>query len=470
MSETLEVLSGLILEDGRKWGVAAAPWQQEDARAILEPGPGDPLMHFLTRPRGGSKTTDLGAVCVAAIVAQLPPESRVYWVAADRDQGRLGVDAMAGLVARGGLARVLKVSGWQVTGPGGIRVEVLAADGPSAFGIRPALIVVDEFAQWPSSSNARQVWEAVISAVLKVPGCRLVVISTAGDPVHWSAKVLAAARVSPAWRVNEVPGPLPWLSAESLEAQREMLTDSQFARLHLNQWSASEDRLVSQEALAAAVVLKGPLEPRPGVVYRIGVDVGLRRDRTAIAVAHAEAAGEAALGQTQPRRVVLDRLVVLAGSREREVQLDDVEDIVADLSSMYNRAMVRMDPFQAIGVAQRLRRRGVSVEEYAFSTSHYAGMAQTLFVLLRNRLLWLPDDERLLDELARVRFKEIGSTAQLRVDHDPGEHDDQVVALGMAATSVLEHAGWATARVTMPDPRPRRMDGPLTAGLYERGF
>src|ERR1700675_3248033 len=44
----------------------------------------------------------------------------------------------------------------------------------------------------------------------------------------------------------------------------------------------------------------------------------------AIAVAHAEPAPD----RPRPRRVVLDRLVVLSGTREHEVQLADVETAV----------------------------------------------------------------------------------------------------------------------------------------------
>ena len=36
------------------------------------------------------------------------------------------------------------------------------------------------------------------------------------------------------------------------------------------------------------MTLDGPQEPRPGVRYRMGLDLGLTHDATAIAVAHAE--------------------------------------------------------------------------------------------------------------------------------------------------------------------------------------
>ncbi|HEV2809764.1 MAG TPA: hypothetical protein VGV93_05115 [Acidimicrobiales bacterium] len=66
MSEALDVLAGLVLEDGRRWGEAAEPWQWTDAQAVLDPGHEDPRSHFLTRPRGRSKTSDLGGVATAA--------------------------------------------------------------------------------------------------------------------------------------------------------------------------------------------------------------------------------------------------------------------------------------------------------------------------------------------------------------------------------------------------------------------
>ena len=51
-------------------------------------------------------------------------------------------------------------------------------------------------------------YEAVSSAAVKVPGSRLVVLTTSGEPGHWSRKVLDHALADPGlWRVNEVAGP-----------------------------------------------------------------------------------------------------------------------------------------------------------------------------------------------------------------------------------------------------------------------
>jgi phage terminase large subunit-like protein len=443
VNAALTLLAGLVLEDGRKWIEAAADFQVEDAFAVLDPGPDDPLLHFLTRARSGSKTTDLAGVSIGALIDQVPPGGRVYALATDKDQARLLVDAVAGFVARTpGLAGAISVDRYQATTPGGSRLEIVSADEASSFGLRGSLFIIDELCMWPAAN--RGVWVSIVSAVPKVPGCRLVVLSSAGDPAHWSYQVRERARVSPAWRLHEVAGPVPWVDPDALVEQRALLTDSQYARLHLNQWTASEDRLTSVENLRSAVRLDGPQDYRPGVTYRVGVDLGLRHDRTAIAVCHSEAVEEG----SRARRVVLDRMVVFEGSKADEVKLAEVEAVLMEVWRQYGRPKFRLDPWQAIGLAQRLRRQGVAVEEWSYSPRRYGAIATTLYTLLRDGLLDIYDDAELIDELANVRLEET-TPGLVRVQHDPGRHEDRCVALGMTATALVEKS-FGGARMLVP--------------------
>ena len=111
-------------------------------------------------------------------------------------------------------------------------------------------------------------------------------LTSAGDPAHWSRSILEHAEGDPLWRVHEVPGPVPWLDPARVEEQRRRLPESSFERLFLNRWCAGEDRVASLDDLRSCVVLDGPQEPRDGVDYVVGVDLGLKRDRTAIAICH----------------------------------------------------------------------------------------------------------------------------------------------------------------------------------------
>ena len=435
--EALGLMSELVIEDGRRWGDAARDFQLDDAREVLNPASKTPYS-FLTRGRGGAKTSDLAGIALAVMLSQAPPGARLYAAAADRDQARLLVDSIQGYAARTPeLSGALIVDSYRVTANRrSVQLEVLAADAPGAWGLRPYFLVVDEIAQWTTTDSPKRLWEATSSAVAKSDVARLVVLTSAGDPAHWSRKVLDHALTSPLWRVHEVPGPVPWLAPARLEEQRQRLPESSYRRLFLNEWTASEDRLATPADLAACVVLDGPLEPEPGRSYLISLDLGLKNDRTVAIVAHSKDE-KRVTDEPQLPLVIVDRLQVWQGTREQPVSLDNVEDWIAQASRSYSRASLVFDPWQAIGLAQRLQGRGVRVIEYPFSSQSVSRLATNLLTLIRTHRLALPNDAELLDELSNVRLRET-APGVLRIDHDPDKHDDRAIALALAAFELVE--------------------------------
>lgn len=405
-------------------------------------------------------------MALAAMLVQAPPSSRLYGLAADRDQARLLLDSVRGFVQRTPeLQGRVQPSEWRVHTQNGVTLEALAADAASSWGLRPWFVVVDEIAQWGSTAGPRTLWESVASAAAKNPACRMVLLTSAGDPAHWSHAVLEHAKPDPLWRVHELSGPAPWMDAAKLEEQRRRLPESSYLRLFENQWTASGARLASLDDLRACIVHDGPLEPQDGVQYVIGVDLGLKRDRTAVAVCHSERLR----GDEDPTvgaRVVLDRMQVWKGSRLRPVQLDEVEEWIAAASAQYNRAAVVLDPWQAAGLAQRLQARGVprtgwsgerntwgrgwQVEEFTFSAQSVGRLASTLMLLIRNRALALPDDEEVISELANLRLKE-SAPGVLRIEHDADKHDDRAIALALAAHKLARNV-WAQPKPTDEEP------------------
>lgn len=435
----LALLNGMVLEDGRLWGDIAADFQVDDAEAIFDSEP--PRWHYLTRPRGGSKTTDLAGVSLAWLATMAAPGARGYVFAGDKEQAALLTDAASGLVDRTPELRgAVKVDAFKITSQSGATVEVRAADGGGAFGLRPAFIVADELAQWEETRRPKRLWSAIVSSLSKVPGCRFVCLTSAGEPAHWSHKVLADAKAHPdRWHVNEVPGPLPWVGVDDLEAQG--LRESEFARLHLNVWTQSEDRLVSAADLLAAAVLDGEQEPRGGVRYLMSVDLGLVNDKTVVVCGHLETISPE---PGAPARVVIDSLKRWRGKRLRPVDIGEVEAYLSMTAKRYNKAKILADPWQAAGMIQRLQAQGTHCEPYPFTSSSTGRIGQALHLALRNRLLWIPDDEELLAELARVRLRETG-IGQARLDHDSGDHDDQAVAIAIIVAELLGKSQGQTA-------------------------
>jgi hypothetical protein len=215
-----------------------------------------------------------------------------------------------------------------------------------------------------------------------------------------------------------------------------LLLPSEYARRHLNRWAAGEDRLTTLEDVRACVGHVGDLDYQPGYRYVVSLDVGLTNDRTVALVGHAE---RRPAGVT----VVVDRLAVWAGSKAKPVGLDVVEAWVEAACRDYHCALC-FDPYQAAHLAQRLRDRHVRVEEHTFTQASTGRLAVTLYRLLRDHLLDLPDDDQLVDELVNVQLREV-SPGSYRIDHASGRHDDIAIATAMAAAYLIENASPGTA-------------------------
>jgi len=426
----LDVLSLMVLEDGRRWGQTAADFQWANARAILDVD-ADVRQHWIELPRGARKTTDLAGIQLAALYTQAPPMGRLYVGASDKEQAQELIDAAVGLVERTPeLAGVFRTGELEVTNSvNGASVRALAADA-SAMGKRAWMITLDEVANWPETRKARRFWGVLTSGNRKIAECRTIVITNAGDPQHWAWKRRETACTSRHWRFVSIPGPLPWLTADDLEVLAENAeTVSEYERLHLNRWTTSEDRLATRADLAACTTLPGPLAPRLGVTYLVSLDVGIVNDRTVLTVMHAE---ETAAG----RAVVLDRIVRWQGSRAAPVDLGEVRDALVSLAREF-RAGAVVDPHQAVLIAQEARAAGVTVSEFPFTALSVGRLALSLHQVIRNHRIALPDDEVLLDELVSVRLRK-NTLGVYRLDHDSGAHDDQAVALALGAHHLLD--------------------------------
>jgi phage terminase large subunit-like protein len=222
---------------------------------------------------------------------------------------------------------------------------------------------------------------------------------------------------------------LPWVSPDALDEQRLLLLPSEFERRHMNRWTESEDRLTTLDDVRACVGHSGDLEPMARHRYVVSLDIGLVNDRTAAVVAHGEDRPDGLV-------IVVDRVMVWSGTRERPVDLSVVEAWVEAACRDF-RAPLVFDPYQAAHLTQRLKAHRVRVEQFTFTQSNAGRLAVTLFRLLRDRLFDLPDDANLVEEVAALRLRE-NAPGAYRIDHDSNRHDDQAIALAMAAAHIVD--------------------------------
>ena len=441
MSEdALDLMYALRIEDGRMWGEAARDFQKEDAAAVLLNKRPDPTWHFLTRPRGGSKSTDTAAMAIAWLVMDAPPLANGHIVAASSDQGAIIIDAAAGFMARTPeLEGAIVVESKRILAPNGAWVEVLAQSDSGAWGLRDAhFLVADEFCQWPQTRGAQRVWRALQSAAPKVTGCKLIILSSAGEPSHWSREVFEKCQIDPMWRIHEAPGPVPWLDEQELQSLQWQLRPSEYERLVLNIWSQDEDRAVSEEDWDFAAQEYTSLRPRAGIRYIILVDIGILNDASVMTVMHKEPIEPGNL--LGPQRAVVDHIERWKGNKKAPIQVSKVEDWLVDNAPKWNRAPVYADPTQFRGSIQNLNLRGVRAKEWNFTSTSVGEVATALVQTFRNRQIHVPNHPVLKDELLKVRLRE-SSPGVTRLDHDKGGHDDQAVTIGMGCRILIGEGG-----------------------------
>ena len=164
-----------------------------------------------------------------------------------------------------------------------------------------------------------------------------------------------------------------------------------------------------------------------GVRYAGFVDIGLVKDATAIAVCHKDPDSEV---------VVLDALRTLQGNKSMPVELEAIEDTVAELTERFNCLEWIFEAPQAVASVQRLQSR----LGYATITARYptvdtqARLFGTLYTLFSNRRLSLFPHERLRKEALSLVIKTVGG--RLKVVDSGSVHQDHVIALGGAAEMV----------------------------------
>ena len=441
----LDLMETFVLDTGEMWGAVAHPFQRADVSAVLDTT--GPRRHWLMRGRGMSKTYDVAALALALLLTEAPAHSHSYVFAVDTDQAALTMEAIATIVAATGLGGHVQVDKYAVTNKRTkATLTVEASDGASALGLRPWFVIVDELAAWPNTDNHRKLWAAIVGAIPKVPGSRLVVISTAGSPVGLGKRTWGAAEKSPQWHSSRNPGPSPWWTVEDVEATRSDLLPSEWLRFIECLWAEGEDTLTTPEDVMACT-RPDPLvlPPRRGLTYVASLDVGSRRDLTALTVAHLEQ-------REGGRHVVVDRVVSWKPSKDQRVMLSEVEATVLRLAKEYRITRLRFDRMQAEQMTQNLAAKGITCDEFVFSTASTNRLARVLGTALRDRAIELPDDPELQTELQTVRIVETGP-GTVKMQNPTGTHDDLPTAVAMVAAHLLAQPDVAGGSIARPGGR-----------------
>lgn len=417
-------------------GLDLEPFQRRIATAAN--GPERELVVML--PRGCGKTALTAAFALWRLVVG---PGHVYCAAASREQSRILYEYAAQY------ARILDHSNivdrhlelrW-CPDPNRPRVftrhlRVLAADAPRLHGLTYGLAIVDELHAHPND----QVYLALLTALAKQPGAKLIVISSAGQgqdsPLgRVRARALAQPHVGRRGYLTDARGsnlrllewsvpahveltprnvkkanPASWVRVEDLAAQQEAVPDLAFRRFHAGQWTERASYWLPPGAWQACLG-----EPHPGKDIYVGVDVGGQRSATAVAWVDSDLHAGVWIGHG-------DEAVL------------EARDVIRELARDHTILECAFDPWRAGQLAAELEQEGVPCVSFPQSDARMIPASSSLHAAIVERRILLPDLEELNQHAANTVAKQ--SRRGWRIDKpNDATPNDAIIALCMAVDS-----------------------------------
>lgn len=222
---------------------------------------------------------------------------------------------------------------------------------------------------------------------------------------------------------------IPWITPGWLARLEQQFAHvrSKFLRLAYNVWSTSdvgafltEDEI--SDALDRTLPITATIGPRHPTA-RIGVDLGLVKDRTAIVATNLDTSG----------RLVVRHVEIIQGTRARPVSLIDVEDRIARVAVTLGTRDVSLDRWQSAQMGEGLRRRGLSVRAVTCDAAWLDRAATHLKHWFSQRHIQIPAHAGLLEELEGLEAEELRRRDRVRFTASGSNHDDACVALCLSA-------------------------------------
>jgi phage terminase large subunit-like protein len=168
--------------------------------------------------------------------------------------------------------------------------------------------------------------------------------------------------------------PSSWITVEALEREQRRLPESVFRRLHLNQWTETEEAWIKPHEWD---LCRGAPQLDLGAPTWLGVDVGIRRDSAAIVAA-----------QWDHERLLVAAEILLPEEQSPGFGVADIRGRVGQWAAMYQQLReVAFDPWQFRESAELLAERGLMMVEFPQNASRMAPASEQLYELITERRL-----------------------------------------------------------------------------------
>ena len=403
--------------------------------------------HGYFTPKKQGKTTQAAMAVAYVAIVLAPPNGEIYLLANDREQAQSRVFKVLTQILEASplLRNAVTITNSKVTiNTTGTTIIALPNDYRGFAGSNPTMNVYDETAYFTSEASQR-LWDEGMPSPARKLSFRLSV-STAGfegesSPLKdlYERVVLKGTSIGPDLyeRDNALvfwshrSNLAPWITDDWIAEQRAALRPTQFSRLIENKWVTSESIFIALTDWDAVTDNDAtPVFSSPSLDVYAAVDASLKHDSTAIA-AVAWVNG----------RLQLVNLRTFQPSPDAPLDFEStIEATLLEWRQRYRLREIRIDPWQMASVAQRLRKAGLHVVEYAQSLPNLSAMASNLYELVRSRALSVYPDPNLRRAVAQAVAVE-GARGWVIKKEKQAHKIDPLIALAMAALAAVELKG-----------------------------
>lgn len=411
------------------------PWQAkliDDLYTLRPDGLRQYRIAYIGLPRKNGKSTLVSALGVVGLFADNEPGGEIYSCAGDKEQARIVFrEAKSMIEAEPELLEACKVYRDAIEVPStGAVYRVVSADAKLKQGFNPSMVLFDEVHVQPNGD----LWAAMQLGMGARRQPLLIGITTAGYDeeslayrlYEYGRKVESGEVVDPAfffrwWQAPDgcdYTDPAAWAAAnpqfgdtlkpDQFELDAGTTLENDFRRYRLNQWTSSAVAWLpagSWESCHAPELELDPSQP-----IHVGIDVGLKHDSSAVAIAQKQ--GE----RTVLRARVWENPYPPEDPRHSRWKLDieHVETWLRELFITYRAPATEIDgrvkagpefvydPFYFERSAQLLEGEGLAMVEYPQNDSRMVPASQTLYELVVTGQLAHDGDPALARHIANV--------------------------------------------------------------------
>ncbi len=223
-------------------------------------------------------------------------------------------------------------------------------------------------------------------------------------------------------------------SQKYLDAQKIRLKSSrEYQIFHENKWVGGTGLLLSDQQINAVFDRVGQNQEDCGNMentYYVGVDIGPKLDRSAVAVVHVEYGTEI---------LVVDNMRTWIDSKKKLKEIEEWVDEVCALFGVNHLAgKVIFDPTEFLRSAEELEEK-LPLVEWSRSFKGIQDISKVFFNLCVTGKLKCFEHELLKAELHGLM--EVHKASGFRIDHSKGSFSDHTLAIAMAAREAINKTG-----------------------------